>query len=330
MDLLTQGVVGAAMAQAGAREDDTRLATGIGFGAGLLADADALIYSAQDSLLTIEYHRHFTHSLVFIPVGALFAAIILWPFLRKRISFGWLYLYSLLGYSLSGIIDACTSYGTHLLWPFSDDRSAFNLVAIVDPVFTLMLISAVVIAFRHYRRKAAQVGLMLCACYLGIAYLQLQRAEHAIIELAEKRGHKPGNLLAKPTFGNILLWRTVYENNGRFYVDAVRAGTFIKYYEGDSIKRYQPLPAPMTVLDQDIQRFSTFSDGYIAVQPLNYNGLLDVRYSLQPDGLAPLWGIEFDPQQPDSHARFTTYRNLTESNRRRFFAMLAGKNVDQL
>jgi len=330
MDLLTQGVVGAAMAQAGAREDDTRLATGIGFGAGLLADADALIYSAHDSLLTIEYHRHFTHSLIFIPIGALLAAIILWPFLRKRISFGWLYLYSLLGYSLSGIIDACTSYGTHLLWPFSDERTAFNLVAIVDPVFTLMIISAVVIAFRHYRRKAALVGLMLGACYLGVAYLQLQRVEHAIIELAEKRGHEPAQLLTKPTFGNILLWRTVYEHNGRFYVDAVRAGSIIKYYEGDSIKRYQSLPAPMTVLEQDIQRFSTFSDGYIAVQPLNYNGLLDVRYSLQPDGLAPLWGIEFDPQQPDVHARFTTYRNLTESNRRRFFAMLAGKNVDQL
>jgi len=330
MDLLTQGVLGAAMAQSGSREDDMRLAAGVGFGAGLLADADALIYSAQDTLLTIEYHRHFTHSLLFIPVGALLASLILWPFLRKRISFGWLYLYSLLGYSMSGLIDACTSYGTHLLWPFSDERSAFNLVAIVDPIFTVILISAVFMAYRHYRRKAVLVGLALAACYLGVAFLQLQRAESASMELAQERGHTPVRLLAKPTFGNILLWRTIYEHNGSFYVDAVRVGTGIKYYEGESIKRYQSLPTPMTVLDQDIQRFNTFSDGYIALQPLNYNSLHDVRYSIQPDGLAPLWGIEFDPAQPGSHAKFTVYRNLTRANRQRFLAMLLGQDVEPL
>ena len=330
MDLLTQGVLGAAMAQAGSREEDTRLATGIGFGAGLLADADTLIYSAQDSLLNIEYHRHFTHSLLFIPFGALLAALILWPFLRKRIAFGRLYLYSLLGYSMSGVIDACTSYGTHLLWPLSDERFAFHLVSIVDPVFTLTLITAVVIAFRHYHRKVIHVGLMLAACYLGVAYLQLQRAELEAVELAAKRGHTPSGLIAKPTFGNILLWRTIYEHNGRFYVDAVRVGLQEKLYEGDSIARYKAGAAATTVLQKDIERFKKFSDGYIALQPLNYNALVDVRYSIQPDGLAPLWGIEFDPEQPGQHAQFTVYRNLTESNRKRFFSMLAGKNVDRL
>jgi len=330
MDLLTQGVIGAALAQSASKESETRLATGVGFAAGLLADADALIYSSSDTLLTIEYHRHFSHALFFIPFGALLATLILWPLLRNRIGFGRLYLFSLLGYSLSGVIDACTSYGTHLLWPFSDERFAFHLISIVDPIFTLTLITFVVIAFRKRLRKAAHVGLVLAACYLGLGFVQLQRAESAIEQLAESRGHTPARLIAKPTFGNILLWRSIYEHDGRFYVDAVRVGLIEKNYEGDSIARYTIDGNATSVLQKDIQRFNTFSDGYIAVQPLNYNALVDVRYSIQPDGLAPLWGIEFDPEQPEQHARFTVYRNLTKANRQRFFSMLAGKNVDRL
>ena len=45
----------------------------VGLAAGLLADADVLISSANDPLLNIEYHRHFSHSLFFIPIGAAIA-----------------------------------------------------------------------------------------------------------------------------------------------------------------------------------------------------------------------------------------------------------------
>ena len=93
MDLLTQGLLGASLAQSGTRQNETRLATGVGFFAGLLADADILIQSVNDPLLTVEFHRHFTHSIFFVPFGSLIAALILWPFLRKRLSF-YAYTYS--------------------------------------------------------------------------------------------------------------------------------------------------------------------------------------------------------------------------------------------
>jgi hypothetical protein len=43
MDILTQGLIGATLAQAGARPHEVRLATLIGFCAPLLADAHSLI-----------------------------------------------------------------------------------------------------------------------------------------------------------------------------------------------------------------------------------------------------------------------------------------------
>lgn len=67
MDLFTQGLLGATMAQTGAQKTEIRLATGIGFIAGLAADADILIQSEQDPLLNLEFHRHFTHSLFLYP-----------------------------------------------------------------------------------------------------------------------------------------------------------------------------------------------------------------------------------------------------------------------
>lgn len=332
MDLLTQGVLGAALAQAGSKESETRLACGIGFAAGLLADVDALIYSANDSLLTIEYHRHFTHSIFFVPLGALIAALILWPLLRKRIGFKRLYIFSLLGYSFSGFIDACTSYGTHLFWPISDERISFHLISIVDPIFTLALIIAVVLAYRWRRAKAAQFGLLFAAMYLGLGYMQMERAYSSIKQLAMQRGHAPAELIVKPTFGNILLWRSIYKIDKRLYVDAVRMGWQEKVYEGQSILKYDvdrnsPSLDKESVLYRDMQRFNFFSDGYIAAHPDKPNVLADIRYSIQPNGLLPLWGIEFDPAQPQQHAQFRVYRNLTKANRQRFFSMLMGEDL---
>ena len=333
MDLLTQGVLGAALAQSGAKPTETRMATGIGFAAGLLADADALINSSTDSLLAIEYHRHFTHSIFFIPFGALIAAILLWPFLRKRIRFGRLYVFSLLGYSLSGFIDACTSYGTHLFWPIWDERVSFHLVAIVDPIFTLLLITGVIVAYRKRLQKPAQLGLMLAASYLLLAFVQLHRAEAMVESLAAERGHIPKQLVAKPTFGNILLWRSIYKNGGRFYIDAVRVGKISRIYEGESIAEYEQakdgnhLPKD-SVLYADIQRFSKFSDGYIAIHPDRADVLGDIRYSIQPDGIRPLWGIEMDTNNPERHAYFTVFRSLDKTKFKRFLAMLKNEEVE--
>jgi len=127
MDILTHGLLGGTLAQSCSQKGEMRAAATVGFLAALLADADALIRSDTDPLLTLEYHRQFTHALIFIPVGALLVALILWPAFRvfgRPLGFRRIYLYALLGCATSGFLDACTSYGTHLLWPFTGDRLA--------------------------------------------------------------------------------------------------------------------------------------------------------------------------------------------------------------
>ncbi len=322
------------MAQAGARREETRVAAGVGFVAGLLADADVFIQSAADPLLQIEYHRHFTHSLFFVPMGALVAAGLLWPLLRRRLPFPRLYLYALLGYSLAGFLDACTSYGTYWLWPLVDERLAFHIISILDPAFTLILLVSVVLAWRHFSRVAARAGLALAAVYLLLGLVQHERATGEALALAASRGHAVERLVVKPTMGNLLLWRFVYQAGDRFFVDAVRVGlTSRRVYAGQSAPVFHPgrdpgFPPPDSVQAHDIERFTRFSDGFVVRHPRLSDVLGDVRYSMLPISVRPLWGIELDPERPQSHARYGFYRDLAKGEREQFVDMLLGRDLD--
>ncbi len=335
MDLLTQGLLGAGMAQSGARREETRIATGIGFFAGIIADADILIQSENDPLLNIEFHRHFTHSIFFVPFGALIAAVLIWPFLRKRLSFARLYLLAFLGYCLSGVLDALTSYGTHLLWPLNDSRLALNIISVIDPVFTLILLVAVIYAFRKYSSTVARAGLLLAGVYLSFGWMQLQRAEGIAETLAAENGHTVERLLVKPTLANLILWRSIYQSDGRLYVNAIRISPFsdARIYPGDSIALFDlsrdmpDLPAS-SVLAKDIARFTHFSDGLVALWPERPEVMIDVRYSNLPMTVSPLWGIEIDTAQPDQHAQYSLYRDASSETRRKFMALLMGRDPD--
>ena len=138
MDPFTHGLVGAAAAGATATSRH-RAAACSGFVAALLADLDVLLSRADDPLYQLEFHRQFSHSLLFVPVGALLATMLLWWPMRNKISRKGLYLACFSGYATAGLLDACTSYGTQLLWPFSEARIAWNLTPVVEPVITFGL-----------------------------------------------------------------------------------------------------------------------------------------------------------------------------------------------
>ena len=329
MDILTQGLLGGVLAQSVAKKEETKLATLIGVIAGLLADADIFIYSSNDPLLNIEFHRHFTHSLFFVPFGAAIAMVLLWPFLRKRISLGRLYLFSLMGYSLSGVLDACTSYGTHLFWPLSDERVALNIISIIDPIFTLVLFITLLMSLRIKRRPVVRFGLLLAVGYMSLGYVQLQRAQNVAEGLIASRGHQSTQHIVKPTIANLVLWRSVYVHQDRIYVDAVRVGVFAKnkIIEGQSVEKFSltkhlPNLKPSSVLYKDIQRFNAFSDGYIAIDPLQQNVIGDIRYSMLPMSTKPLWGIVINNTKPQQHADYKFYRDGSKSVREKFITML--------
>jgi len=334
MDVFTQGVAGALLAQLGAKAQFKRHATVAGFAAGLLPDADALIRSSSDPLLTLEFHRQFSHSFLFIPIGALIATLVLLPFMRRTVPPQWLYLFCLLGYSSGGILDACTSFGTQLLWPFSEERIAWNLISIVDPVFTLTIFSMVIAGWWLKRHRYAGMGLAFACMYLFLSFTQQQIALQIQQEIAQSRNHQIERSVIKPTMGNIILWRSVYQYNGRYYVDAIRSGFtgHTKVYTGKSIAAYEMdhrINELSLVLTQyeDILRFNKLSDGYLVIHPEDENVIGDVRYSMLPNDIKPLWGIRLNPENFHQHSTEALFRKSDAETRQKFISLLKGETL---
>ncbi len=336
MDLLTQSLLGSAMAQSAAAPEKIRRAAIIGLLAGLSADLDILIRSDQDPLLNLEFHRHFTHSILFIPVAALLLSALLWPLFRKHLSWPQVFLFSLLGYMLSGFLDACTSYGTSLLWPLSDQRISFNIIAIVDPVFTGLLIAGIGISLKSRNPKYVRVFVLLAACYLMLGLLQNHRVKTLIEDFAIEQGHSVDQLLVKPTLGNLFLWRTIYLDQGQYHINALWVNPVTgngKVIPGESIAQFKPwdhqLPIDMdSIIQSDIDRFAFFSDNYLALHPDLPDRIIDVRFANLPHRIFPLWGIHYDLSQPQQHVSYEFYRSSDKQTRASFMHMLLNGSAD--
>jgi len=318
MDPISQATVGAAAAQSSSSRKQLMRAAVIGALAGMAPDLDIFIRSSTDPLLALEYHRHFTHALFFIPFGAaICAALFFLLFNRKwQLPFKTIYLWCFLGYATHGLLDGCTTYGTRLLWPFSDVRIAWNTISVIDPLFTLPLLACLIVAIWRKSRAWHIAGVSWMALYLCAGLLQNERAEAMSDALAQQRGHTPINLKAKPGFANIIVWKTVYEYEGRFYVDAVRPGLPVpRVWEGSSIAKFEAGKdfawlAANSQQAKDIERFSHFSSGFVAIDPFQQNSIVDVRYSQLPHHIEPMWGIRLvKGRATDEHAEYFVRRD---------------------
>lgn len=317
MDPLSQGVFGAAVAGSSATRDRITPIVIIGGLSALAPDLDFLIRSSTDTLMFLEYHRQFSHSIAFIPIGAAICALLSYPFVRRHLSWRLAYVACLLGYASHGLLDACTSYGTQLFWPFSDARVAWNSVSVVDPLFTVPLLVLTAAAIGKQRPVLARAALVWAVLYLGLGVVQQQRAMSAGFELAASRGHEPVRLDAKPSFANLLVWKIIYEHDGHYFVDAARLAGTVSYCAGQSVaaldlKRDFPWLGVDTQQARDVERFRWFSEDYLAVDPADPMRIVDVRYSTLPNEIEPLWGIQLDPRvSSTTHADF-----MTQSTRR--------------
>ncbi|MGA8891940.1 MAG: metal-dependent hydrolase [Anaeromyxobacteraceae bacterium] len=306
MDTVTQFVIGAAAGQLVGGRALGRKAALVGGLAGWLPDADVLIRSAADPLLAIEQHRGFTHALLFTPVGA---AVVAAPFLLHRAGrakAGAVYAAALAGWATHAPLDACTSYGTQLLWPLSDLRVAWNVVSIVDPMITLPLILGVVLAAWLRRAWPAAAALAVALAWIGVGAIQHARAADAQQALADARGHQVVRALVDPSLGNMVVWRSLYQTpDGRLHADAIRlplAGGPVTVRQGASTpvvgaEEIESLPAASPeAMARAARVWFWFTDGWVGRLPGAGVVLADHRYAADPAGLEPLWAMTLRPQ----------------------------------
>lgn len=339
MDNITHGALGIAAALLVAPAGLRKKAALAGLIAAELPDSDVFLFSLSDPLFSLEVHRHFTHALVMIPVVAVLGVVLANLFrrlFRRGAVWRGMWTPALAAAATHGLCDTWTSYGTHLLWPFSDKRESWDMIAVIDPLLTLPLAICAIFGWKRATWQPALAGLSWVCFYLGLCLVQQHRAGEAVKVWAAERGHAVERLTVKPSFGNIMVWRGLYLQNGFCQVVCVRPGITegVRVLGTASALLLDPdHPAPLidalppdSVQARDIRRFQHFSDNLMGMHPQQANVIGDLRYASRPDLINPLWGIVVDAAQPDRHVKLAFFRDLHDGSTEWLWTRVTGQD----
>lgn len=301
MDPLTQGALGAACAQAALGNRDKHTPWLVGALAGMAADLDVLLRFSQQPLSTEIWHRQFSHSLTFIPLGGLLVTLclMLMPYFRLR----WrlVLIAALIGYATHGLLDAFTSYGTVLLWPWDYRRISWDIVAIIDPVFTLPLIAGTWWSVQYQERKMALYSLIFATLFLCFNAIQHQRALNSMYQFSNHQKLPLTNIRAMPALASSTSWRAIAKQGSCIVIADVKT----PLWGPNTVQPVAKLPAfynHMLSINlgpqqrHDLAIFSWFADNYLIVAHQNPLTVVDGRYTTGTQPLWALWGIQFLPQ----------------------------------
>ncbi len=306
MDSITQGLLGATVAECGFRHRLGRGATLMGALAGVLPDLDIFL-GWLNPWWTWQYHRHFTHSVLFAPVVAFPLAWLFWRRRGFRNRYWLWYLCALLALGTHPILDILTTYGTYYLVPFSNTRLGLDWIAIIDPAYTLILIvTLLACAVGRWRGdpsktwQPAAVGLSLSVAYLAYGGLNHAWAMERLDEHIQAKDHEVLAARAIPNIGSVYVWRLIYRTPEGYWV-----GRTNTRYDGEPEfhflpKAEDPLIAEANKLPE-VRLFRRFTMGW--ARPFLTRSETgpavvydDLRYGWPPDRPRSLWStvVQFD------------------------------------
>lgn len=213
MDSITQAVLGASIQGALLGRWQGRKALLYGAMLATVPDLD-VIMEYGDAVANMTYHRGFSHSLF---VLSSFALLLTWLARRFRPHPGYsaqrLLLTLWLVLVTHPLLDAFTSYGTQLFWPLTPTPTAWSSLFIIDPLYTVPLIAAVVISLftglREQSWRVPAVALALSTLYIGFSLTGKFMAEQRVEQELARQGIQAERLFVTPTPFNTLLWRVI-------------------------------------------------------------------------------------------------------------------------
>jgi inner membrane protein len=221
MDSVTQIVLGAAVGEAVLGKKIGNKAMVLGAIAGTIPDLDVIANYFTDTVSALEIHRGFTHSIVFAVIFGLFFGwlLSLWDKRASLKQWSWFWFLCFVTHPL---LDAHTTWGTHLFWPF-DLRLAYKNIFVIDPLYTLPFLMFLILAMFQKRgsvkrRRFNNLGLMVSSGYMlltlifkGITYQKFVNAlaEQKIDYLA---------IETKPSPMNTIMWTANVETEEAFLI----------------------------------------------------------------------------------------------------------------
>ena len=221
MDSLTQIVLGAAVGEAVLGKKIGNKAMLLGAIAGTIPDFDVAAGFFTDTVSALEIHRGFTHSIVFaVFVGLLFAWMLaLWD---KRATLKEWWLFWFLTFVTHPLLDAHTTWGTQLFWPF-ETRLAYKNIFVIDPLYTVPFMIFLILAMLQKRgsikrRKFNNLGLIISSAYMVITIVLKGITYHTFKHELADQNIDYLVLQNKPSPFNTILWTANVETEDSFLI----------------------------------------------------------------------------------------------------------------
>ncbi|MGB0035895.1 MAG: metal-dependent hydrolase [Candidatus Acidiferrales bacterium] len=181
MDTITHGILGTLIGNGYFSERHGRVATFSAVLGAIFPDVDvaAEIFS-HDPLSIVKYHRGITHSFVGLPFfAATLAGLTRWIARRRGIETpSWGMLTAIYGLAIAShiFLDGMTSFGTRMWTPISQQRVAWDLLFIIDFIFTAIILLPQIVAWIYRdrekcRERAARMWVILTLGVAGAWYL---------------------------------------------------------------------------------------------------------------------------------------------------------------
>jgi len=289
MDSITHLFLGGAIAAAIAPASQRRAALLAGAVLNTLPDLDVLpLILSQDPVVRMTWHRSASHSLLVLP----WVGLLLWLWFRRRggrvsaapVRWFWIFQCALLSHPL---IDAFTVYGTQLLWPLPVQPVMWSSLFIIDPLFTLPLVVACVLAWRWQGLRGTRVlaaGLALSCVYLGWSLVAKVRVDSAFDRALATAGLADAPRFSVPMPFTTWRWRVVAMTPGG-YVEGVRgvaepaSAPILLHshgFDATALAAARSVPA--------VQRLLWFNRGFMRADVVDGQLVLtDLRMGIDPD-----------------------------------------------
>ena len=228
--------------------------------AGTIADLDWFTASLGPAGY-LHWHRTATHSILFVAVLAILAAIFKRLVRRKESSVNWIgfsWAAVAAAASLHIVMDLLQSDPVTPLWPFSTRRISLDVAPSIDPWLLVFLIATIAfpellrlvsdeIGARNKRprgRTGAIIGLSFALTYFGSRALFHSNAI-ASLEARTIAGESPRRIAAFPDSASPFLWHSVAETDSALHLATLRSmGGEVTYATGVTTLR-KPEPSPI-------------------------------------------------------------------------------------
>ncbi|NAS10446.1 metal-dependent hydrolase [Poritiphilus flavus] len=306
MDSLTQIVLGASVGEAVLGKKVGNKAMLYGAIAGTIPDLDVLSRNFVDTVTAIEWHRGFSHSILF---SLMFAPVFGWLIskIERKSAANWRDWTRLMFWGLftHPILDAFTTWGTQLFWPI-DLKLAFQNIFVIDPLYTVPFLICLILAMRlnrvsDKRRRLNKMGLVLSSSYLIITLILKWFTYNKFINNLEEQGVEYTEIATRPTPFNTLLWTANVDTKNAYLI-----GNY-SLFDSQPV-RFKAYPKNHELLgkwsDNDkVRRLINVTEGWYTVE--KNEGLLylnDLRFgliSMQEDESRFAFNYEIRPTAND-------------------------------